>query len=340
MAVRRPEGLVVLADQREIAHSVGSVREVVARPIRSLREQGALSRLPGGRGLLIKRPEVLSGIADGIDNGSCCTSPGSRRNHKGDPARANKAPANKAPADKAPANKSHRKVSLAAWEASPLAGLPDGVRDALLDGSVVVRVPAGQPIGEAYGGPTFALVHFGHVRVQWATPEGRTATIRYAGAGQVLGLPSAVAGTTPWNGYAVTECEMTMMSGARLRHIAEKDGAVSWYLARQLVDISYDSIGVLGGNIFEPVLQRVARHLLTLAERTGGGLVVTADQDELAHSIGSVREVIARALRTLREQGVIARSAAGLMLVDPARLQEIAAGRRPDAAGESRPQRS
>jgi CRP-like cAMP-binding protein len=133
---------------------------------------------------------------------------------------------------------------------------------------------------------------------------------------------------------------MTMMSGARLRHIAEKDGAVSWYLARQLVDISYDSIGVLGGNIFEPVLQRVARHLLTLAERTGGGLVVTADQDELAHSIGSVREVIARALRTLREQGVIARSAAGLMLVDPARLQEIAAGRRPDAAGESRPQRS
>lgn len=228
-----------------------------------------------------------------------------------------------------PGKTPHREASLAAWEASPLAGLPNEARGALLDGSVVVRVPAGQSIGEAHAGPTFALVHFGRVRVQWATPGGRTATIRYAGAGQVLGLPSAVAGTTPWRGYAVTESEMTMMSSARLRDIAEKDAAVAWFLARQLVDISYESIDVLGGNIFEPVLQRLSRHLLELAEQTGDGLVVTADQDELAHSIGSVREVVARALRTLREQFVVVRVASGLLLTDPVRLHEVAAGRTP-----------
>jgi len=39
-----------------------------------------------------------------------------------------------------------------------------------------------------------------------------------------------------------------------------------------------------------------------------------------------VREVIAGVLRTLREQGLIERTAACLRLVTPARLHEMAAG--------------
>jgi CRP-like cAMP-binding protein len=221
---------------------------------------------------------------------------------------------------------SQQELSVAAWEASPLAAMPAGVRDALLASAVIVRVPGGRSIVEANGGSLVALVHCGHARVQWTRADGRSATIRYVGAGQVVGLPSAVAGTTPWSVYAVTECQLTVMSGARLRDIAQRDAAVAWCLARQLVEIAFESIEVLGGNIFEPVLQRVSRHLLELAERTEGGLVVTADQDELAHSIGSVREVIARALRTLREEGVVRRVTAGLLLTDPARLHELAAG--------------
>ena len=223
----------------------------------------------------------------------------------------------------------HHELSLAAWQASSLAALPCRVRDALLASAVVVRVPGGHSFVEANGGSLIALVHCGHVRVQWVTADGRSATIRYVGADQVLGLPSAVAGTTPWSVYAVTECEMTVMSGTRLRDIAQRDPDVAWYLARQIVEVAYESIEVLGGNIFEPVLQRVCRHLLELAVRTGCGLVVTADQDELAHSIGSVRGVVARALRTLREAGLVSRVSSGLLLTDPARLHELAAGEPP-----------
>lgn len=225
---------------------------------------------------------------------------------------------------------SHQELSLAAWQASSLAGLPGGVRDALLANAFVVRVPGGRSFVEANGGSLIALVHRGHVRVQWVTAGGRSATIRYVGADQVLGLPSAVAGTTPWSVYAVTECEMTVMSGTRLRDLAQRDPAVAWYLARQIVEVAYESIEVLGGNIFEPVPQRVSRHLLELAVRTECGLVVTADQDELAHSVGSVRGVVARALRTLREAGLVRRVSSGLLLVDPARLHELAAGEPPE----------
>lgn len=179
--------------------------------------------------------------------------------------------------------------SLRAWAASPLAGLPVSVRDALLASSVTVRVPGGQGIGEADAGPTFAMVHKGHLRVQLVTPAGRTATIRYASESQVLGLPSAIAGTTPWTAYAITDCELTMMSSALLRELASADAGVAWHLAGLLAEISYEVIDVLGGHIFEPVLQRVCRHLLELAERTDTGLVVVTDQHELAQSIVGAR---------------------------------------------------
>jgi CRP/FNR family transcriptional regulator, cyclic AMP receptor protein len=221
---------------------------------------------------------------------------------------------------------SHREISLEAWQASPLAGLPPETRDALLSSSFLVRVPRGRLIVEPNGASLVALMHSGHVRVQWVTADGRSATIRYAGAGQVLGLPSVVVGWTPWSVCAVTECEMTVMSGSKLSEIAQRDAAVAWYLARQVTEIAFESIELLGGNIFEPVLQRLSRHLLELAERGEQGLVVTADQDELAHSIGSVREVIARALRTLREDGLVRRVGSALLITDPARLHEIAAG--------------
>lgn len=75
---------------------------------------------------------------------------------------------------------------------------------------------------------------------------------------------------------------------------------------------------MLGGNIFEPYCSASrAAVRLELAEQHDDGLVVTADQDELAHSIRSVGEVIARALRTLREAGLVLRVPAGLLLTDP-----------------------
>ena len=68
------------------------------------------------------------------------------------------------------------------------------------------------------------------------------------------------------------------------------------------------------------VRQRVARHLLDLAVREDGVLVVRATQQDLADAIGSVREVVSRAVMGFREQGLLARSSEGLVVLDPAGL--------------------
>ena len=45
-------------------------------------------------------------------------------------------------------------------------------------------------------------------------------------------------------------------------------------------------------------------------------MLVRAPQQELAEAIGSVREVVARVLRQLRDEGLIATRASGIVLLD------------------------
>jgi CRP/FNR family cyclic AMP-dependent transcriptional regulator len=73
------------------------------------------------------------------------------------------------------------------------------------------------------------------------------------------------------------------------------------------------------------VKQRVASHLLDLAsapQRPQDRLVAHVSQPELADAIGSVREVVARALRELRLAGLLATSPDSIVILDPARLHD------------------
>jgi CRP-like cAMP-binding protein len=77
--------------------------------------------------------------------------------------------------------------------------------------------------------------------------------------------------------------------------------------------------------MFLPVQARVARHLIHLAVLQSDVLVVTAGHQEIADAIGSVREVVSRAMGWMREEGLIARRGNQTILTDVARLRVIAA---------------
>lgn len=76
-------------------------------------------------------------------------------------------------------------------------------------------------------------------------------------------------------------------------------------------------------NIFSSVLLGVSRHLLDMAVEEDGQLVVQGDQHAIAEAVGSVREVVARAVRKLRDEGVLIRSDKGLVIVDHSRMVEF-----------------
>jgi CRP/FNR family cyclic AMP-dependent transcriptional regulator len=79
---------------------------------------------------------------------------------------------------------------------------------------------------------------------------------------------------------------------------------------------------------FATVRARVARHLLDLASESQKGceFVAAIGQQELAEAVGTVREVIVRALRELREEGLLRTGRAGIIILDPERLATEAFG--------------
>lgn len=109
---------------------------------------------------------------------------------------------------------------------------------------------------------------------------------------------------------------------------------VAWALCHELTRIVLDVTEALADNVFNSISERVARALLERARLVDGVLVVHASQQQIADEIGSVREVVARAMRQFRLEGLIDRKEQGIVLLDAAALrrlvdQEALAGQSP-----------
>ena len=78
----------------------------------------------------------------------------------------------------------------------------------------------------------------------------------------------------------------------------------------------------LAANTFGTLRQRIARHLLDLAASSlpATTLVANISQQELADAVGSVRPVVARILRDLRDAGFVETTKDGITLLDPQAL--------------------
>lgn len=217
---------------------------------------------------------------------------------------------------------------LAAWDSSCFAEFPDEVRRAMLHDAFTVDVPPSRPIYEVSDPPRIVLMHRGLARVKLMSKDGRSATTRYATHGDILGLPAILSQGSPAVGaFTVTECEVSMLNAATFLHLAQTDARVSWLLARHVSQILFEAVDFLGENLFGSISQRVSRHLLDLASNSPNGLIVRVDQQEIADAIGSVREVVARTLRKLRDCGLIERDSAGITIKAPSELHRIASGK-------------
>ena len=205
-----------------------------------------------------------------------------------------------------------------------LARLPVAALERLLEGAVLEPVTAGTTTYRAGGEPRPSLIVSGLFRSYFAGPDGRQVTVRYAREGDVLGIVAAAGGPAPLHVQALTDAQRLRLEIDTLRELATKDAQVAWVLVGELTDTVYALWHELAATAFASVPQRVARHLLEISAREqaaeGGALVAHVSQQELADLVGSVREVVARALRELRDQGVVRVSRSGIVVVDPTLL--------------------
>ena len=212
-----------------------------------------------------------------------------------------------------------------AMRRSFLGGLPREVVDELVAGGHRSEYPAGSTIYREGSAPRAELVVRGLLRVYLTSPEGRQVTVRYAREADVLGIAVIVGGPVNVAVQTLADSSLFSIDARRLTAAARRDGRVAWAMAEELNRRLYETLQQTAINTFGSVKQRVAAHLLDLAsaqQRPKDRLVAQVSQQELADAVGSVREVVARALRELRLAGLVATGPDSVLIVDPALLHE------------------
>jgi CRP/FNR family transcriptional regulator len=205
----------------------------------------------------------------------------------------------------------------------PWAALPRETVERLATGGTVRDVAEGVTVYTEAETERFAVILRGLIRVYMNTSDGREVTVRYVRTGELLGAPALIAGPAPVFVQAVTDSSLYFMDVARVKTLAQRDAAVAWVFAQESVHRLYDVLEELAGNTFATVRQRVVRHLLDLASSRATGdsrLTALVNQQDLANSVGSVREVVARVLHELREASLVRTSPGRVEILDAVKM--------------------
>lgn len=221
--------------------------------------------------------------------------------------------------------------AVSAWHDCQFRKLLGRHADEMLLDTVETRSLAGAELHLTDGPPNrlLALIVDGSARVYTTSAQGRQATVRYVGRGDVVGLATLLAPAAIDDGdalavQALSACHVLRLSTRRFRELVTRNPETMWGLCSELACTLMSSHHMLADNVFQPVRSRVARHLLDMAQYRDGRLTVHASPQDIADAIGSVREVVSRTTGRLREEGIIRRDGAAHVILDPRMLQLVA----------------
>jgi len=188
-----------------------------------------------------------------------------------------------------------------------------------------VIVLEGEPCQAVY------FVAQGVVRTGRLSTEGREQVLAYLGPGEPFNLvPALDGGPSLATVDAVTDTRLYTISCKRLREIMRDHHGVALAVMERLGAEVRRLSDMVEDLALHTVRTRLARFLLTytsaelseVAEGTQASKRWT--QEEIAARIGTVRDVVGRALRTFADDGLIRRERGRLVVVDRAGLERAA----------------
>jgi CRP/FNR family transcriptional regulator len=210
---------------------------------------------------------------------------------------------------------------------SILDALSPAGRAALLERSIEKTYSAGEVLWIAGDTPAgMTLVVEGKVRIVRGS-GGRQTAIHSGEAGSTLGeIPCFTRSTYPATAIAAEPTRCLIITHAAFDHALRVDPELAYVLLDRLSKRVQHLVERVGRLTSHGVTARLAQYLI---ERAGASTAPTFSlgmtQAELAEELGTVREVIVRALRQLKDAGAIASRASGrFAVVDPGLLREAA----------------
>jgi CRP/FNR family cyclic AMP-dependent transcriptional regulator len=216
-----------------------------------------------------------------------------------------------------------------AWRHSPFREVGAATRTELLASATLHTVRPGDIVQRAHGPAQISLVVEGLIRILATAANGRRVAFRYAQSGECVGLISSIVQQQNVEAEAFIDGIVLRFDPHLVGRHALHDPALSWAVAEDAARTAATVMDAARRSMFGSIRSRVAWHLLDMAVVDTDGLVVHANQWQVAESVGSVRDVVARTMNDLVREHLLWRSARGWRVLDPAGLHLAADTDRP-----------
>jgi CRP/FNR family transcriptional regulator len=206
-----------------------------------------------------------------------------------------------------------------------LSRLPDEAVNALVGAANRVEYPPGTVALRWDDTPKAGIVLRGTLRAFIALPSGGQVTTRYLRAGDMTGVFAPRKPTMARGIQALEPSELLFIEGGRIKELSLSMPRFAWAMIEELTTVLNSTHKALYVRASGSVRQRVVAAILERAEAAGGvspGLNVPGTQYELANAVGSVREVVANVLKSLKCEGMIDIRRGGLVILEPERLRK------------------
>jgi len=171
------------------------------------------------------------------------------------------------------------------------------------------------------------------VDIRQTSHRGREQVLHSEGPGATLGEgPLFDRGGYIASAVAIEPTRVFFLPRAALVALCLRHPAVALAIAEALARRMRGFAATVGDLAFRSVLERLAQFIETSAAPLGRSLSadVSVDlkltQEQLAARLGTVRELVARALAQLEKSGIIGRRRTVVTILDPARLAALSRG--------------
>ncbi len=166
------------------------------------------------------------------------------------------------------------------------------------------------------------LVEAGALRIYYISAEGREGTLYWVDAGQscVLALNCLFSRIAypAWVETDQDETRVAVVSGDVYRKLYLQEPALQKFTFEALTTRLFELMTLMQETASLGLEQRVAAFLL---RRSANGQALEASHEQIAHHLGSSREVVSRVLRNLASRGAIHLSRRSIEIADDAKLR-------------------
>jgi CRP/FNR family transcriptional regulator len=170
------------------------------------------------------------------------------------------------------------------------------------------------------------LVETGVIKICRFSKEGREYILHLWQHGDTFNDVAAFdGGPNPATAIALTDAVVWCISRKNLRAIAQRHPELAWALLESVTRRTRYLVGIVQDLAMRSVRGRLAKLLIEQARAAHADpLAPLLTQDEMASRLGTVREVVGRALRSLADAGIIELRRHRIVILDEARLSEEA----------------